>query len=149
MIRCLPGTRSYLKWLRTNHLIQKSGNVFPNRNLLITASAPVSSKSLGLQNKAATADAASSPFSARQEDIVLEQGDQDKIKAPEGAIKEYKKSFGKEIFLGNFDYDLMEFPEVLQKEQHETLHEMLEPIERFFSDKSESKTNKLLLLPLD
>lgn len=48
---------------------------------------------------------------------------------------EYLVSFGKDIFLGNFDTELLTFPEVLEKERDETLHEMLEPIERFFNDK--------------
>lgn len=53
----------------------------------------------------------------------------------EEGLKEYKTSFGKDIFLGNFDVSLLTFPEVLEKEQHETLHEMLGPIERYFDEK--------------
>jgi hypothetical protein len=59
----------------------------------------------------------------------------------EGEIPK-KKSFAKELLLGRFDTDVLTFPEVLDKERHETLHEMLGPIERFFREEgSQSLTS--------
>ena len=49
-------------------------------------------------------------------------------------VIEKKPSFAKRLFVGEFDTDLMTYPEVLDKEQHETLHEMLPAIENFFDN---------------
>ena len=54
--------------------------------------------------------------------------------------KEFKPSFGKELFLGKFDTDLLTFPESLEKEQLETLNEMMVPIEKFFKEQGTTLT---------
>lgn len=64
----------------------------------------------------------------------------------EEAERGKKKSFAKELLLGRFDTDVLTFPEVLDKERHETLHEMLGPIERFFKEKGQS--HSLLLIDM-
>jgi hypothetical protein len=48
--------------------------------------------------------------------------------------KEQKFPFVKNLFLGVFDHDVLTYPEVLEKERLQTLSEMVEPIERFFSE---------------
>jgi len=52
----------------------------------------------------------------------------------EGAVQK-RPSFVKELFLGNFDTTVLTYPEVLDKDRLETLHEMLKPIERFYEEK--------------
>jgi len=54
-------------------------------------------------------------------------------------IQEKKPSFAKRLFCGEFDTDLLTYPEVLSKDQHETLHEMLPPIENFFENEVDSR----------
>ncbi|XP_045608388.1 complex I assembly factor ACAD9, mitochondrial [Procambarus clarkii] len=51
---------------------------------------------------------------------------------PATAKKPSRPPFIKNLFLGRFDKEMLVFPEVLDKEQHELLHEMIVPIERFF-----------------
>jgi len=53
--------------------------------------------------------------------------------------KPERPPFVKELFLGRFDKERLIFPEVLEKERHETLHEMVEPIERFFEEQVDSE----------
>lgn len=50
------------------------------------------------------------------------------------AKKKQKFPFAKNLFLGQFDHDVLTYPEVLDKERLQTLNELLAPIERFFSD---------------
>jgi hypothetical protein len=52
--------------------------------------------------------------------------------------KEYKPSFAKKLFVGQFDTDVLTFPEVLEKEDLETLNEMMVPIEKFFNEQGSS-----------
>ena len=47
--------------------------------------------------------------------------------------KTQKFPFAKSLFLGRFDYDVLTYPEVLDKEQLQTLNELVAPIEKFFS----------------
>lgn len=42
--------------------------------------------------------------------------------------------FIKNLFLGRFDKSMLEFPEVLDQDQHELLHEMIVPIEKYFTE---------------
>ena len=65
-------------------------------------------------------------------------------KAPKTAAStEVKKlnrpPFGKNIFVGKFDKEVLIYPEVLEKEQLQTLLEMVEPVEKFFSEVIDSK----------
>lgn len=58
-------------------------------------------------------------------------------KAPQtSAATEVKKlqrpPFGKNLFLGKFDTDILAFPEVLDKERLQTLEELVAPVEKFF-----------------
>ncbi|CAL8069659.1 unnamed protein product [Orchesella dallaii] len=94
----------------------------------------ISSNSSKLENQSA-------PLSTKDDGLeeTREKSREAQIKEPPSDLKKYKTSFGKDIFLGKFDLDLFEFPEVLEKERHETLHEMLVPIERFFSEEVDSK----------
>jgi acyl-CoA dehydrogenase family protein 9 len=48
--------------------------------------------------------------------------------------KEQKFPFVKNLFLGKFDHDVLTYPEVLDKERLQTLSEMIERIERYFSE---------------
>merc|ERR1711962_136567 len=52
--------------------------------------------------------------------------------------KPERPPFVKELFLGRFDKERLIFPEVLDRERHETLNEMVEPIERFFEEQVDS-----------
>ncbi|XP_059477432.1 complex I assembly factor ACAD9, mitochondrial-like [Neocloeon triangulifer] len=54
--------------------------------------------------------------------------------------KKQEKPFAKELFLGRVDNDLFTFPEVLEPERLQTLNEMLVPIEKFFTEKLDSKS---------
>ncbi|PSN49598.1 Acyl-CoA dehydrogenase family member 9 [Blattella germanica] len=47
--------------------------------------------------------------------------------------------FAKNLFLGKFDYNVLTYPEVLSKEQLQTLNEMVDPIEKFFSEVDSKK----------
>lgn len=40
--------------------------------------------------------------------------------------------FGKNLFLGKFDTEVLAFPEVLDKERLQMLEEMVAPVEKFF-----------------
>lgn len=46
--------------------------------------------------------------------------------------------FVKNLFLGKFDKTVLEFPEALDQEAHETLHDMIPPIEKFFLEEVNS-----------
>jgi len=46
-----------------------------------------------------------------------------------------KPSFAKQLFAGKFDTDVLTYPEVLQKEEHETLHQMVDLVEKFVEEK--------------
>ncbi|CAG7834390.1 unnamed protein product [Allacma fusca] len=59
------------------------------------------------------------------------------IQEPAPSLKQ--GSFAKRIFVGDFDTGLLTYPEVLDKERHETLHDMLKPIEDFFEAKVDSR----------
>lgn len=48
--------------------------------------------------------------------------------------KQQKSPFVKNLFLGEFDHDVLTYPEVLDKERLQTLSELVAPIERFFSE---------------
>ncbi|KAK4296974.1 hypothetical protein Pmani_030578 [Petrolisthes manimaculis] len=48
--------------------------------------------------------------------------------------KPKREPFVKNLFLGKFDKNVLAFPEVLDQERHELLHEMVVPIERFFNE---------------
>ncbi|XP_068231075.1 complex I assembly factor ACAD9, mitochondrial-like [Palaemon carinicauda] len=50
------------------------------------------------------------------------------------AKKPARPPFIKNVFLGKFDKEMLVYPEVLDRERHELLHEMLVPIERFFDE---------------
>lgn len=54
--------------------------------------------------------------------------------AVKGKVKPVRPPFIKELFMGRFDKSVLEFPEVLDQEQHELLHEMVAPIEKFFNE---------------
>ena len=40
------------------------------------------------------------------------------------------------VCMCRFDTGILKFPEALDKEQHETIHEMVTPIEKFFLEDS-------------
>jgi len=44
----------------------------------------------------------------------------------------------KNLFLGRFDAYVLQYPEALNQERHETLHEMVDPIEKFFLEEVDS-----------
>lgn len=48
--------------------------------------------------------------------------------------KPKRPPFIKNLFLGRFDTEMLVFPEVLDRDGHELLHEMIVPIERFFNE---------------
>ncbi|KAG7164836.1 Complex I assembly factor ACAD9-like [Homarus americanus] len=48
--------------------------------------------------------------------------------------KPKRPPFIKNLFLGRFDKEMLTYPEVLDKDRHELLHEMIVPIERFFEE---------------
>ena len=50
-----------------------------------------------------------------------------------------RPAFGKNLFLGKFDTEVLSFPEVLDKEQLETLEEMAETVEKFWDESVDSK----------
>lgn len=103
---------------------------FASKNGLTRQTRAVSTEGSRVQNK-------SQPVAEQEDDLVQKRREERRQAASrvEDDAKEYKTSFGKDIFLGNFDTGLLNFPEVLEKEQHETLHQMLEPIDRFFEEK--------------
>lgn len=47
--------------------------------------------------------------------------------------------FGKNLFLGKFDTDVLAFPEVLDKERLQMLDEMMAPVEKFFESVDSKK----------
>lgn len=47
--------------------------------------------------------------------------------------------FGKGLFLGEFDPNVLAFPEVLDKERLQTLEELIVPVEKFFEESVDSK----------
>lgn len=47
--------------------------------------------------------------------------------------------FVKDLFLGNFDKEVLTFPEVLDKERLQTLEELVSPVEKFFEESVDSK----------
>ncbi|MCL4132647.1 UNVERIFIED_CONTAM: hypothetical protein GTU68_037315, partial [Idotea baltica] len=53
--------------------------------------------------------------------------------------KPQKPPFAKNLFLGKFDRDILTYPEVLNRDRHEMLHEMIDPIEKFFREEVDSK----------
>ena len=57
----------------------------------------------------------------------------DALPTEEEVVK--KKPFAKRLFVGDFDTDVLTYPEVLDKERYEMLHDMLKPIESFFENK--------------
>lgn len=63
--------------------------------------------------------------------------------APTAASEQIKKlnrpAFGKSLFLGQFDKEVLTFPEVLDKERLQLLEEMLAPVEKFFDESVDSK----------
>lgn len=52
--------------------------------------------------------------------------------------KPTRPPFLKNLFVGKFDREMLVFPEVLDKDRHELLHEMLVPIERYFTEQVDS-----------
>ncbi|KAJ9580258.1 hypothetical protein L9F63_004071 [Diploptera punctata] len=50
--------------------------------------------------------------------------------------------FAKNLFLGRFDFDVLTYPEVLNKEQLQTLQEMVAPVEKFFSEVDSKKIDE-------
>jgi acyl-CoA dehydrogenase family protein 9 len=62
--------------------------------------------------------------------------------------KEQKFPFAKNLFVGKFDYDVLTYPEVLDKERLQTLKEMVAPIERFFADGDSFYTTLYLMTTL-
>ncbi|KAK3858082.1 hypothetical protein Pcinc_035704 [Petrolisthes cinctipes] len=48
--------------------------------------------------------------------------------------KPKREPFVKNLFLGKFDKNVLAYPEVLDQERHELLHEMVVPIERFIDE---------------
>jgi len=54
--------------------------------------------------------------------------------------KKYKKlePFVKNLFLGRFDATALQWPRALDKDQHETLEAMYEPVEKFFAEEVDS-----------
>lgn len=135
MIRSLTGSSRLLVKLAAP-LSYRNGLQSYRSSILVSPScAAVSTNSSSVQNRAAP---------AAQENESVEERRQQKHEAdfrPPEDVKEYKVSFGKDIFLGNFDVSLLNFPEVLEKEQFETLQEMVAPIERFFEEKGKRKLN--------
>lgn len=64
------------------------------------------------------------------------------------ARKKTKKSpFAKNFFLGKFDTDLLAFPEVLNKEQLQSLNEMVSPVEKFFNEVDSQEIDKSASIP--
>jgi hypothetical protein len=61
--------------------------------------------------------------------------------------KEQNFPFVKNLFLGIFDNDVLTYPEVLDKERLQTLNEMVEPIERFFSEGDSFSMTINLMIP--
>lgn len=47
--------------------------------------------------------------------------------------------FGKGLFLGEFDHNVLAFPEVLDRERLQTLQELVAPVEKFFEESVDSK----------
>ena len=47
--------------------------------------------------------------------------------------------FGKDLFLGVFDTEVLSFPEVLDRDRLETLDAMIAPLEKFFEESIDSK----------
>nr|XP_053642557.1 complex I assembly factor ACAD9, mitochondrial-like [Cherax quadricarinatus] len=63
-------------------------------------------------------------------------------------LKPTHQPFVKNLFLGKFDKKMLTFPEVLDRDQHELLHEMIAPIERFFIEKVDgAKIDKEASIP--
>lgn len=73
-----------------------------------------------------TSTSTTQPIQDPKSGLILEQPDPNEPKKP---------SFAKQLFLGRFDTDVLTFPEVLKKEEHETLHEMVNLVEKYFEDK--------------
>jgi hypothetical protein len=63
------------------------------------------------------------------------EDDQLKKKRPGHDVVDRTSSFARDIFVGKFDSDILTYPEILEKERHETLHGMVQPIEKFFAEK--------------
>ncbi|CAM1332643.1 ACAD9 (predicted) [Pycnogonum litorale] len=53
--------------------------------------------------------------------------------------KPSKPPFIKNMFLGKFDTSVMSFPEILDTEKLQTLENMIDPIQRYFEEKVDSK----------
>lgn len=66
------------------------------------------------------------------------------------AKKPQRPPFIKNLFLGRFDKEILAFPEVLDKDQHELLHDMLVPIKKFFEEEVDGpKIDKDAKIPQD
>jgi len=64
-----------------------------------------------------------------------------KLKDEVAGVKKPKHvPFVKNLFLGKFDKEVLTYPEVLTKDQHDTTEEMYQMIEKFFNEKVDSKT---------
>jgi len=61
------------------------------------------------------------------------------LPAQEIPYREFKPSFAKQLFIGRFDTDVLTYPEVLKKDEHETLHEMVHLVEKYFEEKGRIK----------
>ncbi|KAK7102634.1 complex I assembly factor ACAD9, mitochondrial-like [Littorina saxatilis] len=47
--------------------------------------------------------------------------------------------FAKNLFLGTFDKEMLVYPEISDKEEHDELNAMVEPLERFFTESVDSR----------
>ncbi|XP_063602339.1 complex I assembly factor ACAD9, mitochondrial-like [Penaeus indicus] len=80
----------------------------------------------------------------------VEQHDDDASTHQPIAKKPQRPPFIKNLFLGKFDKEILAFPEVLDKDQHELLHDMLVPIEKFFEEEVDGpKIDKDAKIPQD
>ncbi|KAL7636235.1 UNVERIFIED_CONTAM: hypothetical protein RMT77_012992 [Armadillidium vulgare] len=84
-----------------------------------------------------------------EENIITEQTKSDSV-GTKKAKQPKRPPFVKNLFLGKFDRDILTYPQVLSKDRYEMLHEMIDPIERFFQDEVDSaKIDKEAHIPAE
>lgn len=80
--------------------------------------------------------------------VKVEKEDAAAALQPQAAQKPKHESFIKNLFMGRFDTSVLAFPEVLDRDRHEMLHDMVVPIERFFEEQVDgSKIDKDAKIP--
>lgn len=122
--RLLSGVASQRLWLNLGSRVTGSANSLTSSRLINTS--PQDASTPAVQH-------------AEEESSSTEAV---KVKKPKRA------PFIKSLFLGRFDKSVLEFPEVLDQDRHELLHEMVAPIEKFFTEQVDgSKIDREAKIP--